>query len=190
MAAEITIRFATKADAAGVARVYTETWTAAFQNIVPQDHIAAINANRYERVLKSLPETEPVNSDGILTIAAVSTLDGLEGQVIGVAAFGSTRDPKYSPTHPLELFSLYVLPEFHGRGVPLRMIRKGAELLGWYSLDPAKAKMVCQVFEMNERAMAFYKKIGGSEIGREITSRYSGHVDRVIIAMGWDSVPA
>ncbi|KAJ3119892.1 hypothetical protein HK100_000115 [Physocladia obscura] len=179
---QITIRFATKADAVGCTRIYTETWSTAYRHIVPQEYITTLNASRYQTILDSLPESSPLNSSGILTVVAECEKD-----IIGLAVFGSTRDPDFSKTYPLELKSLYVLPDFHGRGIAMRLIRKGADLMGWYSLDPAVAKMSCRTFEMNERAIAFYKKIGGTVVGRGIWSRPG--IERVILTVGWNSVP-
>lgn len=82
---------------------------------------------------------------------------------IGYAKLTPLRAPAPCP-HPraLEMQQLYVLPEWHGRGV--------ADRLTEWALAAARAEGATEVyltvFDHNERAKRFYSRYGFEEVGR------------------------
>jgi ribosomal protein S18 acetylase RimI-like enzyme len=84
-------------------------------------------------------------------------------QVIGYAKLRALSAPAPRPQHgALELQQIYVLRDWHGRGV--------AETLMRWALDCARAlgapEIYLTVFDHNERAKRFYARHGFSEVGR------------------------
>ena len=93
------IRFLRETDnRLAVSRIYEESWKFAYRGIIPQAYLDTIPIGRW---------------------AANRDLEGslvLEegGQLIGTARTGPSRWPKYPDSG--EIVSLYLLPEFTGRG--------------------------------------------------------------------------
>lgn len=64
---------------------------------------------------------------------------------------------------PSELRRLYVLEDFHGRGVAQELIKFALE-----EVEKRKSEAIwLGVWEKNARALAFYKKLGFDEIGEK-----------------------
>ena len=87
----------------------------------------------------------------------------LSGEPIGYAKLTPLRAPAPDPAPgSMELQQLYVLPEWHGRGI-------AAELMEW-ALKIARAEgapeIYLTVFDHNARAKRFYARYGFGEVGR------------------------
>jgi ribosomal protein S18 acetylase RimI-like enzyme len=86
----------------------------------------------------------------------------IAGEIIGYAKLTPLRAPAPAPqTGALELQQIYVLSQWHGRGV--------AEALMNWALDTARAdgapEIYLTVFDHNVRAKRFYSRHGFYEVG-------------------------
>ncbi|EOD66198.1 GCN5-related N-acetyltransferase [Amycolatopsis vancoresmycina DSM 44592] len=120
------------ADAAAIGEVHVRSWQAAYAGLIPADFLARLSASSRaagwaRRIGDGSGQVLVVEDDGVIA---------------GFAAFG-----------PSQLFALYVLPEFWGRGLGRALHdRVVAEMSG----DSA----VLWVLATNERAKAFYVRQG------------------------------
>ncbi len=139
----ITIREAAPCDAAGIARVHEEAWRAAYQGIIPHAALTRMIARRgvdwWARAAG--------HSEGLSLLI-------FDGQVQGYASFGRTRLP-YAETG--EIFELYLAPIFQGVGLGKRLFLAARQALRQRGL----VDLVVWALEENERACAFYGRLGG-----------------------------
>lgn len=151
---EVKIVPATSEDARGVAEVYYKTWLATYPNertgVTTEDVEDRFKdafteeslAKRAERI-SQLKENEP------LFLAK----DG--DRIIGLC--GVIRHPDKN-----QLKTIYVLPEYQGRGIGTLLWEEAKKYF-----DVSKDTIV-QVATFNANAIAFYKKLGFEETGKEI----------------------
>ena len=135
----------------GKAFVHWRCWQEVYAGIIRQDYLDQIS-------LKNCEER------------AFRWLDGLfvakdEGRVIGFVGFGD-RGEEAPETG--EVFALYVLPEYFGKGVGLRLMQAALEQLKDY------AKICLWVLKENHRAIRFYQKCGFYPDGEQISSPKHG----------------
>ncbi|KAJ3343686.1 hypothetical protein HDU83_005552 [Entophlyctis luteolus] len=171
-------------DAEQCAKVYNDGWILAFgpsSGLLPPEYIQATNDARLGRLRSAIPATGGIDATGAVLVVAVYVPDN---RIVGVCAMGPSREPDALPAFPLELHSLYIAAEFHGRALGHGMVREAVRVLGWTRDSGA---IFVRVFEKNPRAVAFYRKIGGAVVRREITRNYGG-VERDLLTIAWESV--
>ncbi|KAJ3076142.1 hypothetical protein HDU98_005561 [Podochytrium sp. JEL0797] len=182
----IHVRRAIPSDAPQMAAMHIKSWNEIYRcmNVYSDAQIDAVNARRLENYTKNLHDEQ-----GDLTLVRVVAISVEEGEekVVGLAMLGEsvafTLDTY--PDFPLQIKSLYVDSSYFGLGVAQQMLGEGVRLLGW---TKSSGKVICEALEANERAIAFYKKVGGEVVGREVTGKY-GLGEVAVVAMGWESVP-
>ena len=128
------------ADAHRVAEVHVAVWREAYAALLPADYLAGLSVAAFsERWVVRL--SSPVRD--------VTHLVGLDpsGSLVGIATAGPSRD-RPSPT-PQELWAINVLEVAHGTGLADLMLE---------DLVPGAASL--WVLEGNERATAFYRRLG------------------------------
>lgn len=135
------IRVATPADDfEAISRIYARSWKAAYKGIVPQDYLDELPETRWAGFLNQRPE---------------STLVLLEdGRYIGTSGFGAARDdarPGWG-----EVFSIYLLPEYFGKGYGKPLLSGALDALHGQGFK----QVYLWVLEENARARAFYEKCG------------------------------
>lgn len=141
----ITIRTATAADAAEIARIHVDTWRVAYAGIVPASHLDNLSrTDREKRWLKTLSHS----AEG--TRVAVSA----SGQVLGWASFGSSRDEDGSGIG--ELYGIYLDHSSWGKGIGRRLLENVVASL----LCKGFKSITLWVFEENHRTRAFYERAG------------------------------
>ncbi|MET8994095.1 GNAT family N-acetyltransferase [Amycolatopsis sp. NPDC004169] len=125
------IRPATVADADAIGEVHVRSWQAAYEGLIPADFLARLSASS-----RAAAWARRIGDGGPVLVVEE------EGVVVGFAAFG-----------PSQLYALYLLPEFWGRGLGRALHdRVVAEMSG----DSA----ILWVLATNERAKAFYVRQG------------------------------
>lgn len=127
-------------DLFAVSNVYEQSWKYAYRGIIPQAYLDSIPAGRW--------------ASGIARENMKSLLL-LENQcIIGTAAICKSRWEEYPDFG--EIVSIYLLPEFMGRGYGAALFRRCTEELHAQGYD----KILLWVLEENARARRFYEKNG------------------------------
>lgn len=160
----VRLRRPTPDDAHGIARVHVETWQAAYAGVLPEDFLRGLDVGRratgWSRILGDAAHAQPGeggSQNGIWLAAAGD-------EVVGFAWVGPARDEDLPPGGG-ELFAVYLLPEWWGRGV-------GARLLGAAEGDLRAAGYrwaTLWVLEQNPRARAAYERAGWRADGTKRT---------------------
>lgn len=139
-------RNAAPADGAAVAALFNRCFCDTFADLYSQEDLKSFLA-------KSTPEAwnAEIGEEGIaLRLAEV------DGRAVGFAKLGPVSLPVEAETGAVELRSLYVLSDWHGRGV-------ARALMDWV-LDQARARsapeLYLSVYVDNHRARRFYERNG------------------------------
>ncbi|MEV6642854.1 GNAT family N-acetyltransferase [Amycolatopsis sp. NPDC051371] len=133
----MTIRDATVADAQGIGEVHVASWQVAYAGLIPEDFLARLSVEpRAASWARQIGE-----GAGRVLVAEE------DGVVAGFAAFGDTQ-----------LYALYLLPEYWGRGLGRALHDRVLEELSGDSV-------VLWVLSTNERAKAFYVRQGWAPDG-------------------------
>lgn len=139
----VEIRLARQADAERLAEVHVRSWQAGYRELLPADFLAGLNIEgRAERWLRRLREERP---------PARTTVAELDGELVGFASVGPSRDEDLNPADWLELNTIYLLPAAWGTGVAGQLLQA--------TLTEERAYFLW-VLADNPRAQAFYRKAG------------------------------
>jgi GNAT superfamily N-acetyltransferase len=145
MAGPGNIRDAEPGDAHAIAVVHVRTWQDAYRGIVPDDYLDALDVDERERRWRegiSAPE-------GPIRVAEV------EGDVVGWACYGPTRDTDTDRRRTGELYGIYVLYGHWGTGVGPALMD---DALAW--LRDRYPVSTLWTLEDNARARRFYERCG------------------------------
>lgn len=152
-------------DVLEISRIYENSWKHAYKNIIPQDYLDSIPSARW---------AGSITKDGMKNLVVTEN-----GRIIGTAAICRSRWEKFSGYG--EIVSIYLLPEYMGKGYGNRLLKRCIEELSKLGFD----RILLWVLEENIRARKFYEKngfacseeylndnIGGKEL-REVMYLYS-----------------
>lgn len=153
----IEIRPAEVPDAASLAAVHEASWREAYAGILPYRALNSFISRR-----NTAWWVRTVRHAGVLVLEAGD-------EVVGYATYGRNRTGALPQGG--EIFELYLLPEYQGLGFGRRLFRAALQRL---ELIGAKGAIVWSI-EDNDRAMDFYKAIGGKDVA-EGTERFDGKV--------------
>jgi GNAT superfamily N-acetyltransferase len=168
MIRHLTIRSALLRDAHSIARIYVESWRAAYGGILPRNYLAALSVEQTVRsVRRSL--TDP------LTSYLIAEAD--QG-VVGYISAGPERGR--DPIYTAEIYELYLLPEMQRQGLGKKLLAHMAGRLyqaGYYTL-------LVWVLARNP-GRRFYEKCGGIYLrtkfivhaGRSLRANAYGWID-------------
>lgn len=137
-----------------ISDVYEKSWQYAYKNIMPQNYLDSIPAGHW---------ADHIHSGGRKNV--VMTENGI---IIGTSGFGRSRWEKYDNYG--EIVSLYLLPEYIGKGygrILLAKVRKELQFLGFSSV-------ILWVLEENSRARNFYEQQGFTFTGESRTDDFGG----------------
>ena len=129
----------------GKAFVHWKSWQEAYQGIVDSQYLAGMT-------LEQCIQTAYRWTDNILVAK-----DG--DRVIGFAGYGKYRNAELE--HAGEVYALYVLVEYYGKGAGTQLMNEALALLSDYP------KTAVWVLKDNSRAIAFYEHFGFCFDGRE-----------------------
>ena len=141
-------------DLRAIGDIYVRSWQAAYQGLVPQEFLDALSVDRWVGAF------EKGMNPACLLIE--------DGRFIGTSSLRSGRDAGMEDMG--EIVSIYLLPEYYGRG------------LGRMLIDAVEAELRKMGFEMlylwvlrdNARARRFYEKAGFVPSGDERTIEIGG----------------
>ncbi len=148
---EVSYRPATQADAAAIAALFAETFTATFGQLYAPHNLAAFLARM----------TPAAFAAEIADPAFAFRLADVGGTLAGYIKLGPPDLPVDTPPDSIELRQLYVLGPWQGAGI-------AAALTDW-AFAEARARgarhLQLSVYIDNHRARRFYEKRGFVEVG-------------------------
>jgi GNAT superfamily N-acetyltransferase len=164
------VRVATEQDAGGIAYVHVESWRTTYAGIVPEAYLASLNVAERESQWR-----EWLKLDVEVYVAEV------EGEIVGFVGGGAIRESVED--FDAELFAIYLLREFQGRGIGTALVRTLALSLKTKGFR----SMAVWVLEGNSSGR-FYLVSGARRIAsKEIEI---GGVMLPVVAYGWGDVGA
>jgi diamine N-acetyltransferase len=165
-----TIRKANPGDAERLARIAERTFRDAF---------GALTALEELDVHCRASFGEAVQAGEISNPNMVTLLAEEEGDLVGFAQLRWDHAPDcVAARSPGEIQRLYVLGEWHGKGVAQGLMNASLEEMRKHGSDMAWLG----VWERNPRALAFYKKLGFTDVGDQVFSLGSeAHRDIVMV---------
>lgn len=136
------IRKATIDDVKHISYIHALSWKSAYKGIIPQTYLDELKEDFW------VPAFETWVNDNILTVQIISE----NGSLVGCVAYGRARDE--SLINWGEIVSIYLLPEYFGKGY-------GNKLLECALSDLKKSSyqnIYLWVLKQNQRARRFYEK--------------------------------
>lgn len=135
----------------GKAYVHWKAWHEAYPGLVDQGYLEDMTLEKCEKIAYSWPGNLIVAKDN--------------GRVIGFVGYGDCGN---ETPNTGEIFALYVLAEYYGKGVAQKLMKAGLQQLTNYP-------QVCLwVLKENKRAIRFYEKCGFVPNGEELISSNIG----------------
>lgn len=166
----VTIRHADASDAHALAELAART----FEETFGADNRPEDMAIHLTRAYGPSQQLEEIRNPGVTTLLAE-----VDGRLAAYAQLRAGSNPEcVTGAKPVELWRFYVATAWHGRGVAqalmkqveLEALRRGGETL-WLG-----------VWERNERAKAFYVKVGFMDVGSHIfTVGSDAQTDRILM---------
>lgn len=164
-----------------IAKVYVDTWRAAYAGLLPDKVLLGMSYERqagdWSWVIRNRAESQPI-------IVATEIGHG----VVGFVSYGRSRTADRPAEGPCaerqggpqvgEVFTLYVLSEFQDRGIGRQLL-----LAAFTSLrDRGFERALLWVLRANN-ARFFYERLGGVRISERRERLWGCHVDET--AYGW-----
>ena len=145
----ITIRGARASDAEAIAAVHDAAWRDAYRGIIPGRELERMVARRGPQWWHT----------AILRGTRLSVLD-FDDTIGGYASYGRNRVPAL----PFggEIFEIYLAPEFQGLGFGKRLFKAVRRDLA----EHGYSSVLVWALADNERALAFYHRLGGRVVRR------------------------
>ena len=149
----------------GKAYVHWKAWHEAYAGIVNQSYLDALTLEKCEDIAFQWPDNLLVakNND----------------QIIGFAGFGKYRDDELENTG--EIYAIYILEKYYGKGVGYKLMHEALTLLSTYS------KVAVWVLKDNKRAISFYEKCGFKVDGREETIELGSPITEIRMVLSNDN---
>lgn len=126
------------AETEGKAYVHYRSWHETYPGLVDASYLEGVTLEECTEIARQWPDNILVAKDG--------------ARVIGFAGYGAYRDDSL-PAHG-EIYALYVLAAYQGKGVGRALADAALERLSGYS------KIALWVLEGNARAIRFYERYG------------------------------
>ncbi len=137
-----------------IADIYVSSWKVAYQGIIPQDYLDALEGSPWVQLL----------SQGVHDSYVV--ID--DGRYIGTSCIGGARDQAMAGWG--EIFSFYLLPEYFGAGYAYPLLQSVLQAL----TKAGYSNIYLWVLEDNMRARSFYEKNGFNSNGDTTTLNIGG----------------
>ena len=145
----ITIRRALPGDAEQIAAVHDGAWREAYRGLIPGRELERLIARRgpdwWRRAV--------AQGSRLLVLS-------LHGTIGGYVSYGRNRAP--SMDFDGEIFELYLAPEYQGMGFGARLFKVARHDLAANGLDST----LVWTLSDNDRAVAFYRRLGGEPVRR------------------------
>ncbi len=145
----ISIRTARLGDETGIARVHDAAWRDAYRGVIPGGELERMIQRRGPAWWR----------DAITGGTRLIVLDFAD-KVAGYSSYGRNRMP--SLNYSGEIFELYLAPEYQGGGLGRRMFEAARRDLAAHG----QTTFVVWALAGNERALGFYRRLGGRIVRR------------------------
>lgn len=164
------IRKADPSDAERLARIAERTFRDAFAALTAVEELNIHCRTSFGEVVQA----GEISNPNMLTLLAEE-----RGALVGFAQLRWDHAPDcVAAISPGEIQRLYVLNEWHGKGVAQELMSACLEAMKEHGSDVAWLG----VWERNPRAISFYKKLGFAEVGDQVFSLGSeAHRDIVMV---------
>ena len=149
------LRRAAPQDYLSLGRVYCLSWQEGYKHILPKAFLDSLTAEN------CAPKPENINSQNNYVTES-------DGEIVGLVNYGSSRDEASEKTG--ELRSIYVLPDFWGKGVGADLFRAVSQEFDNAGFDG----FYLWVLKDNHRARRFYEKMGMTHTGEERETSIAG----------------
>jgi ribosomal protein S18 acetylase RimI-like enzyme len=151
-------REATSADIEAIANLHSVSWRFTYRGAYSD---AYLDGPVFEDRLRVW--TERLTSPATNQYVVVAEEDS---EILGFAcAYGDHSE------HGSLLDNLHVRPDLHKSGIGKRLV---IEVARWCAKNYPEQAMYLGVLEMNANARAFYARIGGTDVGKDLTSEPGG----------------
>lgn len=141
-------------DRLAISHIYEESWKFAYKDIIPRSYLEGIPAGQWASRLDEKDR---------------NTLVMLEnGMIIGTSSYGKSRYAAYEGFG--EIISIYLLPEYIGRGYGRKLLDAVTEEL----VQLGYSNVFLWVLEENHRARMFYEKAGFIHSGEYLDTDIGG----------------
>ena len=128
----------------GKSLVHWQTWREAYDDLLPADFQETMTLEKCRFFSQKYPENTLIAMDG--------------KKVVGFISYGNFRDKTIQAG---EIFALYVLKDYYGKGVSKQLMHAAFVALDQFS------EICLWVLKDNKRAIAFYQKMGFTFDGQE-----------------------
>lgn len=140
------VRLATVDDTDAIAMVHVLTWQTSYRGLIPDGLLDSLAIEpRAEYWRRTIARADPAHPVWVATI---------DDHVVGFTDAGPSRDPDANPAIG-ELYAIYVLAEYQGRGIGQALLGVAAS---WLAQRYRSATL--WVLESNERSRRFYELSG------------------------------
>lgn len=137
-----------------ISDVYERSWKYAYENIIPQHFLDSIPSGQW--------------ANGIFKDNTVNLVALAEGHIVGTLCYGKSRWPEFADCG--EIISVYLLPEYMGKGCGKRLMETAIEELRALKFQT----VLLWVLEENFRARRFYEKCGFTFCGESKQADFGG----------------
>jgi ribosomal protein S18 acetylase RimI-like enzyme len=167
----ISVRPAWPEDATSIARVYIASWHDTYAGVLPTQHLCAMTSKaqtaRWQSAIRTM--------SGELVLVAESETHG----IVGMTSFGIARDR--AAGYDGEVYTLYVDPNYFGRGVGRQLLRAGFGELRQRGFTS------CIIWAHAQNpARFFYEAMGGRLVAERTECMMGGAVPET--GFGWHTL--
>ena len=141
----------------GKAYVHWKSWQEAYHGLIDQQYLDGLRLEKYESNAYRMLDNIAIAKDG--------------DAVVGFVSYGKYRKQDLENTG--EVFAIYVLAAYYGRGVGYRLMQEALSQLADYP------EIAVWVLKDNKRAINFYERFGYRLDGREETLQLGSPVTEV-----------
>lgn len=165
------IRKATYDDIKGMAKVNVDSWRVTYKNIVPDTYLDSMSYDLREKSFQKALDDEQV------IVYAAKEDEEVVGYIIG----GKNREIEEFPAYEGEVYALYILEEFHGRGIGKELVSKLFDELKARGIQHVMVKVL-----KDNSAKLFYQRLGAKYV--DVTCFEISHSKLAEEVYGWDNL--
>lgn len=166
------IRKATYDDIKGMAKVNVDSWRTTYKNIIPDTYLDSMSYGLREKSFQ-----KALDDEQIIVYAAEE-----DEEVVGYIVGGKNREIEEFPAYEGELYALYILKEFHGRGIGRELVSKLFDELKASGIQHVMVKVL-----KDNPAKLFYQRLGAKYV--DVTCFEISRSKLAEEVYGWENAP-